>query len=113
MVTKPQGVVLARARMPLYLLGLARSQGARGRVGRCWVLSGLIAVLSSFFIGFYLSPGFIWLWWALVGFGGGAPKTPRFLLGFVFLQEKSTPHTTKRTSQYQKGNSTTPFFLYT
>ena len=45
--------------------------------------------------------------------GGSAPKTPRFLLGFVLLQEKSTPHTTKRTSQYQKGNSTTPFFLYT
>ena len=64
MVTKPQGVVLARARMTLYLLGLARSQGARGRVGRCWVLSGLILVLSSFFLS-----GFIYRR-VLSGFGG-------------------------------------------
>ena len=66
MVTKPQGVVLARARMPLYLLGLARSQGARGRVGRCWVLSGFILVLS----GFYRGSGFIGFYRALVGIGG-------------------------------------------
>ena len=71
MVTKPQGVVLARAHMPLYLLGLARSQGARGRVGRCWVLSGLILVLSSF-IGFCrrVLSGFVGLYRALVGVGG-------------------------------------------
>ena len=80
-MTKPQNVVLARARMPLYLFGLARSRGFRGRVGRCWVLSGFILVyrVLSGFIGFYRGlSGFIgfyralvvgWLWWALVGFG--------------------------------------------
>ena len=80
---------MARARIPLYLLGLARSQGARGRVGRCWVLSGLIAVLSSFFIGFYLSPGFIWL--ALVGFGGfwwERPENAPVFVGFRFFTRK-------------------------
>ena len=70
MVTKPQGVVLARARMPLCLLGLARSQRDRGRDGRCWVLSGLIAVLSSFFLSGFIYrrvlSGFGGLWWVLV-----------------------------------------------
>ena len=81
-VTNPRGVALARARMPLCLFGLARSQGPRGRVRRCWVLSGFY---PAGFIGFYrVCVGFIgfwWvylvlsgffggLWWALVGFGG-------------------------------------------
>ena len=84
-VTKPQGVVLlaslACARTPLYFLGLARSQGARGRVGRCWVSSGFIPVHRVFigfcrrvlsgFVGFYRAflVGFSGLWWGvLVGF---------------------------------------------
>ena len=79
-VTKPRGVALERARMPLCLFGLARSQGARGRVRRCWVLSGFILVLSGSvrlypvlfgFIRFYLAlVGFTALWWAFVGFRG-------------------------------------------
>ena len=70
-VTKPQGVVLlaslACARTPLYLLGLARSQGARGRVGRCWVLSGFIPV-HRVFIGFCrrVLSGFVGFYRALV-----------------------------------------------
>ena len=74
MVTKPQGVVLARARMPLYLLGLARSQGARGRVGRCWISVGsypgfIWFYLVLYIVGFYLAlVGFFGgLWWVLVG----------------------------------------------
>jgi len=76
-VTKPQGVVLARARMPLCLLGLARSQrdlGRDGRCGFCRVLSWFYLVLSGsiyrrVFIGFDLALvgfGGLW-WWVLVG----------------------------------------------
>ena len=75
--------------MTLYLLGLARSQGARGRVGRCWVLSGLILVLSSFFlnrvlciVGFYL---------VLVGFGElwrGRPENAPVFVRFRFFTRK-------------------------
>ena len=82
MVTKPQGVVLARARMPLYLIGLARSQGARSCVGRCWVLSVFVLVyrVLSGFIGFYrVLSGFIGFYRVLSGFIGFY----RVLSGFI------------------------------
>ena len=69
-VIKPRGVALARARMPLCLFGLARSQGPRGRVRRCWVLSGFILVLSGFIRLYPVLSGFIRFYPVLSGFGG-------------------------------------------
>ena len=82
--------------MPLCLFVLARSQEARGRVRRCWVLSGFILVLSGFirlypvlsgFIRFYLAlVGFTALWWAFVGFRGfGWVLAPRSSLMWALV----------------------------
>ena len=103
---------------------LAWSRAFVGGSWSRWALLGFVGSYPGFIefdrvlsiVGFYQAlSGFsgLWLrlWWALVGFGEGAPKTPRFLLGFVFLQANSRPIPQNGLPNTKKGTAPLHFFF--